>query len=39
VVETWCNEPLKTPTGRLKKRWVNMGELRDHSCAFYDHNF
>lgn len=39
VVETWCNEPLKTPTGRLKKRWVSMGELRDHSCAFYDHNF
>lgn len=39
VVETWCGEPLKTPTGRLKKRWVGMGELRNYCCQFHDYNF
>ena len=39
VVETWLGEPLKTPTGRDKKKWVSFGDLRNYCMKFHDYNF
>ena len=38
VVETWLGEPLRTPSGRLKKSWVDYGVLYEYSCQFTDYN-
>ena len=39
VLDCWCGEPLKTATGRSKKRWIGLGKIFDYSAKFHDYNF
>ena len=39
IVDTWIGEPLKTPTGKTKKKWIGLGKLHNYCAKFHDYNF
>lgn len=39
IVDTWIGEPLKTATGKTKKKWIGLGKLHDYCAKFHDYNF